>query len=235
MSNLKTKAEDNKFPQTKKAKPKNKPQKVKRVKPIKPVSVPKSNEKNNNNKSIDNEIKKQRKKKIKKIEYTVLDLIPYVCPLEDGTEGFLLNDGKYVNIFRILGQDYPNMMESDVRIQLSLMDSFYRTLGGCTMRLVNISMPLDISNTIEYYKRKRIQAKNAEYRELLKEEIETLKKLSQRQNRLFYLEIFADKEETLNKINSRIRGLFFSTGIAKEMTYMEKVQYLHKKNNPYSM
>lgn len=176
---------------------------------------------------------KRRNEMLSKIDYSVTDLLPFVKMTDKGYSGFQMKENKYMNIFLIIMQDYPNMSETDVRLQASQWDKFYRTLDALNVKEVGINLPVDTKDNQAFFRNKRDKTSNSIYRNILNENIEDLQNLEDRQNRQSYLFVFANSYEELKKYNDRVNLILCYTGLARHISPTQKIRVLRKLNNPH--
>ena len=200
--------------------------------PISQTATKKASASSSPNKTANNS--KKRKEEIRKIEPSYDQLIPIIRMVDEGQTGFMLKNGKYMNVYQIIGQDYEGMMENAVRLQAAQTERFFITLEGNTPKIVNLSLPLDTRRNQAYRERMKAKNQNPEYRRINEEAIRELQELGNRQCKQSYLEIYAESYEKLQDYNRKVISTLCAEGLAKIITPREKVRYLQKKNNPHN-
>lgn len=146
--------------------------------------------------------------------------------------GYLLKDKKYMNLFGVLSQDYPNLSETDIGIQASNFDMTYRIYNK-SLKFFGLNMVVDTRKNVNYFETKMKKTSKRAYKAILRSNIEELQNLNV-QSKQFYAMVFADSYEELVEKNSIIVSHLCSAGLLRPLLAEEKEEVLKKLNNPFS-
>lgn len=166
----------------------------------------------------------------KKYDY-IYNLLPLRENELDGT-GIRKAEGKYLNIYSVLPQDYPNLSETDVCIQASNFDMFFRSFDR-GVKFFSLNMLIDTHTNEEFLSHKIKTAKKNVYRRILRAEIKEMQEYKM-QTRQFYMMIFADTKEEMNEYNDIVFSSLVASGLVEPISPEEKENIITKLNNPNS-
>lgn len=184
-----------------------------------------------NNKSV----KKNNSVGSKKIkDKSILDLLPIRKSVYDKRKyhiGYLMKNYKYMNIFGVISQDYPNISEVDVCTQASHFDMTYRIYDK-SIKFFGLNMPVDTRPNVNYFEMKLKKTKKRAYREILRNNIKDLQNI-EIQTKQSYAMIFADSYEEIIEKNNIIISHLCAKGLLRPLLVEEKEDVLKKLNNPF--
>lgn len=175
------------------------------------------------------------KKTIHKPDKNILDILPVRKSIYNKRGnvhlGYLLKDEKYINIFAVMPQDYPNISETNVCVQASTFDMFYRIYRK-SIKFFAINMVVDTSSNQNYFKKKMEKTNKSTYKNILRDNIEAFQTIEV-QSKQFYMEIFSDSYNELMELNSIVTNHLCSAGLLRPILSDEKKEVLKRLNNPF--
>ena len=186
-----------------------------------------------NAKEKKNRIQKN-KKILKRIELSVLDLIPLKKPVDDGITGFELMNGTFLNVYKVEPSNFNSATDEELAEHIYVWEIHHKPNSN-DEKIVAENMPVETAENVRFHRKKLNHTTNPLYREQLEKYIyEFTDELRDRECKEFYYVIFADSYEEMLKINSRFEGSMVSRGFAREITYEQKLQMFRRFFNPYN-
>ena len=175
---------------------------------------------------------KKEKELLKSLDPFITDLVPIKSYVHDGQTGFKLDDNKYFNIFQVVMKDYYNMEDSNVKVDESVWDRYYRTINR-DFKFNSLNLPLDTSDNVHFLRKKKEQTTDTLKKRILDEHIQSFKELRNRQVLQTYLLVFADSEEDMVATNNKVYTILGNWYVIKAISVEDKVKVLRKINNIY--
>ena len=184
-------------------------------------------------KKKDKEEKEKRKKEGKKKDIrSCLDIIP-IREYDDSLETFKLENGRYMDIRKIIPRDLGNMSEDEKQIERMNLNKVFKTVE-IDMKFVSMNFPLNTNKQksvlLEYRKKARDEVRI----KWIDRQIRELELCDSNINtRNFYLFFFADNEKEFIK-NKELLEKYTAAGTVRlttEITKNEKIQIVTKFNN----
>lgn len=171
---------------------------------------------------------------LQRITLSILDLIPLKKPADTGRTGFEMENGSYMNIYKINSYDYNSATDAELLTHIYSWDKFYRTFSN-DCKIVAINMPIVVASNIRYIIHKYQRIQNPLYREALSTFLEEFRQeLRDREDKQFYIFLYAKDYDEMLKINARFEGSMVSEGYAAVIPYKQKLQVFQKYSNPYN-
>lgn len=175
------------------------------------------------------EEKKNLKNEYKKVDKVVVDLLPFLNILEDGS--FKTKYG-YMNMYQVKTKDLNSLSSNEVENHIVEFATFLRS---CTNDIKIVSMKYPVNTEVQQkHLLKKIEntKKDSSFLPFLQKKLDELTKIEElRQNTEFYLFVFyndekqkREREKSLSRLNSLAISL-------KEIDTDKKIKILFKLNN----
>lgn len=175
------------------------------------------------------EKKRNLKNEYKKVDKVVVDLLPFLDILEDGS--FKTKYG-YMNMYQVKTKDLNSLSSNEVESHIVEFATFLRS---CTNDIKIVSMKYPVNTEVQQqHLLKKIEntKKDSSFLSFLQKKLDELTKIEEvRQNTEFYLFVFyrdekqkREREKSLIRLNSLAVSL-------KEMNVDKKIKILFKLNN----
>ena len=184
-------------------------------------------------KKKDKEEKEKRKKEGKKKDIrSCLDIIP-IREYDDSLETFKLENGRYMDIRKIIPKDLGNMSEDEKQIERMNLNKVFKTVE-IDMKFVSMNFPLNTNKQKSVLLEYREKARDEVRIKWIDRQIRELELCDSNINtRNFYLFFFADNEKEFIK-NKELLEKYTAAGTVRlttEITKNEKIQIVTKFNN----
>ena len=176
--------------------------------------------------------KKKEKEFLDNLGPFLTDLIPIRNYVHNGETGFMLEDNKYFNIFKVVMKDYYNMEDNNVTVDESVWDRFYRAIDH-DFKFNSLNLPIDIRDNVQFFKRKKEQTIDPLKKRILDEHIHSCKELKNKQVLQTYLVVFADSEEDMVATNNKVYASLGGWYVVQALSVESKIKVLRKINNVY--
>lgn len=175
------------------------------------------------------EEKRNLKNEYKKVDKVVVDLLPFLDILEDGS--FKTKYG-YMNMYQVKTKDLNSLSSNEVESHIVEFATFLRS---CTNDIKIVSMKYPVNTEVQQqHLLKKIESTNKDsfFLPFLQKKLDELTKIEElRQNTEFYLFVFyhdekqkREREKSLIRLNSLAVSL-------KEIDVNKKIKILFKLNN----
>lgn len=173
-----------------------------------------------------------RKIKEKRLDKTVLDLLPF-CSYDSAVEAFLLEDHTYVDMLMIRAKDWYHATDDDKNYEIAKWTKFYRIYPG-DIKIVTMRFRCNTYRQQQHLKNRMKIVKNEILRGELERKLQELIILEQENyEREFYLFFWGKNASELRKNRYSIISAL-GTDIVGTMSLEVKTDILFKMNNKNS-
>lgn len=176
--------------------------------------------------------KKKRKQKKTKVLKNCLELVPHRL-YDDELDAFKLNDGSFMDIFKIIPRDLENISEDELQMELINLVKIFKVIG-IDMKFVSVNFPLNTQTQKEVLLHHREKATDSVRIKWIDRQIDELDRVdSGVLTREFYIYFFGENRAEFIK-NKELMQKYTQSGrshLTTEITKKQKIHILSKIAN----